>query len=156
MVCFITPRHIPRRRSSQPPSLDFSLFAQLSRTISVACCKKVKMTLPTDSSAALGASGSIKRPVADASNSATATPTRFATPPPPSDRGLVENRQYLETTNQRKIQHSRRPSESARSSAFDPDAVDSALLREMHHRSQRESTPGASPHRKRQRINGDR
>ncbi|KAI3543961.1 WD repeat domain-containing protein [Colletotrichum costaricense] len=114
------------------------------------------MTLPTDSLAALSASGSIKRPVADASNSATATPTRFATPPPPSDRGLVENRQYLENTNQRKIQHSRRPSESARSSAFDPDAVDSALLREMHHRSQRESTPGASPHRKRQRINGDR
>jgi len=39
--------------------------------------------------------------------------------------------------------------------AFDVDAVDSALLREVH-RQQRESTPGSSPHRKRQRINGDR
>ncbi|GKT66665.1 WD repeat-containing protein SRW1 [Colletotrichum tofieldiae] len=114
------------------------------------------MTLPVDSSAAVAASASTKRPVAETSDSAAATPARFATPPPPSDRGHLENRHNLENTNQRKIQHSRRPSEPARTNAFDADAVDSALLREMHHRSQRESTPGASPHRKRQRINGDR
>ncbi|WYZ46484.1 hypothetical protein EsH8_IX_000709 [Colletotrichum jinshuiense] len=114
------------------------------------------MTIPTESTAAVAASAPTKRPVADTSNSATATPTRFATPPPPSDRGLLENRPHLENANQRKTQHGRRPSEATRSTTFDADAVDNALLREMHHRQQRESTPGASPHRKRQRINGDR
>lgn len=47
-------------------------------------------------------------------------------------------------------------SEGARPNPFDIDAVDSALLREFGSRPQRESTPSASPHRKRQRINGDR
>lgn len=46
-------------------------------------------------------------------------------------------------------------SEGSRPSAFDVDAVDGALLREFG-RPPRESTPSASPHRKRQRINGDR
>jgi len=46
-------------------------------------------------------------------------------------------------------------SEGARPSPFDAEAVDSALRRELS-RPQRESTPSASPHRKRQRINGDR
>ncbi|KAF9870844.1 hypothetical protein CkaCkLH20_11743 [Colletotrichum karsti] len=104
----------------------------------------------------VAAAPSTKRPVADSANSATATPARFATPPPPSDRGHLESRQHLENANQRKLQHARRPSEPSRASTFDADAVDHALLREIHHRSQRESTPGASPHRKRQRINGDR
>ncbi|KAK0635534.1 WD40-repeat-containing domain protein [Bombardia bombarda] len=43
----------------------------------------------------------------------------------------------------------------SRLSSLDADAVDSALRREIT-RQQRESTPGVSPHRKRQRINGDR
>ncbi|WQF89666.1 Putative WD40/YVTN repeat-like-containing domain superfamily [Colletotrichum destructivum] len=114
------------------------------------------MTIPVDSSKAVAASASTKRPAAETSCSAAATPARFATPPPPSDRGHLENRQHLENANQRKMHHSRRPSESVRANNFDAGAVDSALLREMQHRSQRESTPGASPHRKRQRINGDR
>ncbi|KAG6037195.1 hypothetical protein E4U41_005265 [Claviceps citrina] len=42
-----------------------------------------------------------------------------------------------------------------RATALDANAVDSALLRELQ-RPHRESTPSASPHRKRQRINGDR
>jgi cell division cycle 20-like protein 1 (cofactor of APC complex) len=46
-------------------------------------------------------------------------------------------------------------SEGSRPNAFDVDAVDSALLKEFG-RPHRESTPSASPHRKRQRINGDR
>lgn len=46
-------------------------------------------------------------------------------------------------------------SEGSRPHAFDADAVDSALRRELS-RPHRESTPSASPHRKRQRINGDR
>lgn len=45
--------------------------------------------------------------------------------------------------------------DSTRTARFDTDVIDSALAREMH-RPHRESTPGASPRRKRQRINGDR
>lgn len=46
-------------------------------------------------------------------------------------------------------------SEGARASPFDAEALDSALVKELG-RPQRESTPSASPSRKRQRINGDR
>ncbi|KAM0605371.1 hypothetical protein ACHAP1_004694 [Verticillium nonalfalfae] len=86
--------------------------------------------------------------------------TRFATPPPPAsagDRGRLEARQNSDRANVKAgdMRHARRPSDLSRSAALDTSAVDSALLREMH-RSQRESTPGASPSRKRQRINGDR
>ncbi|KAL1912420.1 substrate-specific activator of APC-dependent proteolysis [Sporothrix stenoceras] len=53
---------------------------------------------------------------------------------------------------------------SSSTSVLDADAVDHALHRELGRQSyrvpppppQREGTPGASPHRKRQRINGDR
>ncbi|KAF4808625.1 Fizzy-related protein-like protein [Colletotrichum siamense] len=114
------------------------------------------MTLPSDPPAVVAASAPAKRPVAETNTSAIVTPARLSTPPPPSDRGHLESRQHLENANQRKVQHIRRPSEPSRGTAFDADAVDHALLREIHHRSQRESTPGASPHRKRQRINGDR
>ncbi|KAM7188312.1 Quinonprotein alcohol dehydrogenase-like superfamily [Naviculisporaceae sp. PSN 640] len=48
-----------------------------------------------------------------------------------------------------------RSGRQTRYSGLDPDAVDNALRRELS-RQQRESTPGQSPHRKRQRINGDR
>ncbi|KAH6669106.1 WD40-repeat-containing domain protein [Plectosphaerella plurivora] len=88
---------------------------------------------------------------ADASN-----PARFATPPPPpSERGRLETtRQHLDSSNARNLRNTRQSGDSSRP-ALDPEAVESALLREMH-RTQRESTPGASPSRKRQRINGDR
>ncbi|KAI9902914.1 hypothetical protein N3K66_002266 [Trichothecium roseum] len=46
-------------------------------------------------------------------------------------------------------------SEGARASPFNAEALDSALVKELE-RPQRESTPSASPSRKRQRINGDR
>jgi cell division cycle 20-like protein 1 (cofactor of APC complex) len=39
---------------------------------------------------------------------------------------------------------------------LDADEVDGALLKELQPRQHRQSTPGGSPHRKRQRINGDR
>ena len=82
-------------------------------------------------------------------------PPRISTPPPPSDRGRLETKHNIEGTSHRRTRSSARMSEGSRPSAFDVDAVDSALLREFA-RPQRESTPSASPHRKRQRINGDR
>ncbi|PHH83877.1 hypothetical protein CDD83_2879 [Cordyceps sp. RAO-2017] len=48
-----------------------------------------------------------------------------------------------------------RASASAQSMSLDADAIENALLREIQ-RPHREGTPGRSPHRKRQRINGDR
>ncbi|KAH7362924.1 WD domain-containing protein [Plectosphaerella cucumerina] len=86
----------------------------------------------------------------------TSNPARFATPPPPSsERGRLETtRQHLDSSNARNLRNTRQAGDASRP-ALDPEAVESALLREMN-RPQRESTPGASPSRKRQRINGDR
>lgn len=89
----------------------------------------------------------------DESKSHTATP-RSSTPPRP-DRARLEPRHSLDNGPNRAPRNIGRKSEGARASPFDIDAVDSALLREFQ-RPHRESTPGASPHRKRQRINGDR
>ncbi|PKS11630.1 hypothetical protein jhhlp_001781 [Lomentospora prolificans] len=107
------------------------------------------MTLPFESSA--GPLPGVKRPVEVRTPSAT--PSRGASPPPQTDRGHLEARHNFESSNQRKSRPRR--SDSARSIQLDADAVDNALLREIH-RQQRESTPGVSPHRKRQRLNGDR
>jgi len=97
-----------------------------------------------------------KRPSSDLAGPSAPTPARVATPPPPSDRGRLETRQNMEVSAQRQTRQSGRTSDTTKAGgAFDVDAVDSALLREVH-RQQRESTPGSSPHRKRQRINGDR
>lgn len=85
----------------------------------------------------------------------TAGAARISTPPPPSERGRLESRHNMEGSSSRPIRQSARLSDAGRGSPFDPDAVDSALLRD-YQRPQRDSTPGASPHRKRQRINGDR
>ncbi|KAF4423744.1 cell division cycle 20 1 cofactor-APC complex [Fusarium acutatum] len=95
---------------------------------------------------------SAKRAI-DESKSHTATP-RSSTPPR-SDRSRLEPRHSHDNAQNRALRSNARKSEGARASPFDIDAVDSALLREFQ-RPQRESTPGASPHRKRQRINGDR
>lgn len=81
-------------------------------------------------------------------------PVRAATPPP-SERGRLEPKHNIDNRSNRHLRSSTRTSDMTRSTAFDINAVDSALRRGMQ-RPQRESTPGASPHRKRQRINGDR
>ena len=109
----------------------------------------LEMTLQPGSSAS--ALPGTKRPVDVRTPSAT--PSRGPSPPPQTDRGRLEARHSLDNSNQRK-QRQRR-SDSTRSIQFDTDAVDNALLREIH-RQQRESTPGVSPYRKRQRLNGDR
>lgn len=88
------------------------------------------------------------------SNSAAPSPRRLATPPPPSDRGRLEVRHNVEGGDSRHSRTSVRGTDIGRS-PLDAEAVDAALRREMS-RSQREGTPGGSPHRKRQRINGDR
>lgn len=84
-----------------------------------------------------------------------AGPVRAATPPPRSDRGRLESRHNPDGASNRSLRSSARMSDVSRASPFDVDAVDHALLREFQ-RPQRESTPASSPHRKRQRINGDR
>lgn len=109
------------------------------------------MTLPLDSKDAALA-GSSKRTV-DARTPVSNTPSRIATPPSQSERGRLEARHSLDSSKERRT-HQRR-TETSRSTLFDTEAVDNALLREVH-RQQRESTPGASPSRKRQRVNGDR
>ncbi|KAK1770541.1 WD40 repeat-like protein [Phialemonium atrogriseum] len=93
-----------------------------------------------------------KRPIRDSNSPAVASPARLATPPPPPQRGFSEARN-LDYSRHGRL--SSRTGELNRVSSFDADAVDHALRREMS-RQQRESTPGSSPHRKRQRINGDR
>jgi cell division cycle 20-like protein 1 (cofactor of APC complex) len=80
---------------------------------------------------------------------------RTSTPPPPaSERGRLELKSNVEMDATGRI---RRPlaGDALQATGLDPTAVDSALMRELQ-RPHRESTPSASPHRKRQRINGDR
>lgn len=55
----------------------------------------------------------------------------------------------------RRLRNKMAASEVLRPTELDANAVESALLRELQ-RPHRESAPGTSPHRKRQRINGDR
>jgi hypothetical protein len=100
--------------------------------------------------------GPSKRPAEDSRTPSISTPSRIATPPPQSDRGRLEARQNLDHPLHRTTRQTVRAGDSARSSGLDADAVEIALRREVHHRQQRESTPGGSPHRKRQRVNGDR
>ncbi|KAK4645579.1 substrate-specific activator of APC-dependent proteolysis [Podospora bellae-mahoneyi] len=90
-------------------------------------------------------SPTMKRPIQESHNSAAASP-RLSTPPPPGERLKVEPSHVGSSRNGRL---------SSRSTDIGLDAVDHALRREIG-RQHRESTPGASPSRKRQRINGDR
>ncbi|KAH7309426.1 WD40-repeat-containing domain protein [Stachybotrys elegans] len=83
------------------------------------------------------------------------TAGRLGTPPPPLERGRLESRSKMETQSGRRTRATARASDASRTSGLDADGLDHALLREMQ-RSQRESTPNPSPHRKRQRITGDR
>ncbi|KJZ75660.1 hypothetical protein HIM_04817 [Hirsutella minnesotensis 3608] len=96
-----------------------------------------------------------KRAISDTKTVSIPNPTRLSTPPPAADRGRLETKPNDQGTSLSRIQARSRASEATRSTAIDADVVESALLRELQ-RPHRESTPGASPHRKRQRINGDR
>jgi hypothetical protein len=104
-----------------------------------------RMPLHGDGLAA-GISSAAKRPISDNHSPAVASPARIATPPPPSERRYSEARTS---------DYSRHGRSSIRTSELNTEAVDHALRREIN-RQQREGTPGSSPHRKRQRINGDR
>ena len=74
-----------------------------------------------------------------------------ATPAPPSERGrMADSKHNIEANSHRSTRSSIGVNEEMRGGS-----IDHALLREMG-RPHRESTPSASPHRKRQRINGDR
>ncbi|KAI1253946.1 hypothetical protein MGN70_004341 [Eutypa lata] len=92
-----------------------------------------------------------KRPVDETNSPASRTPSRLATPPPPSDRGRLQASRNGENSNLRSARNSGRVSDITGSRGIDPDALSRALSADR-----RESTPGASPSRKRQRINGDR
>jgi cell division cycle 20-like protein 1 (cofactor of APC complex) len=85
------------------------------------------------------------------------TPVRMATPPPPSERTRLDSKHNVDSgTTSRRLRQTTRSSEVSRSTPLDPEALDHALIREFQQRPQRESTPTASPSRKRQRITGDR
>lgn len=92
--------------------------------------------------------GEIKPPVTEANCSASS-------PQPPSAGDRTDTRQNAESSSSRRMRSRHRNSDSEKGSRFDTDAADGAFMRDLQ-RSNRESTPGASPHRKRQRINGDR
>ncbi|KAK4191654.1 putative fizzy-related protein [Podospora australis] len=96
--------------------------------------------------AAGGLSAAMKRPISESHSPSVGAPARLTTPPPQSDRLRVEPRNGDSSRNGRL---------SSRPTDLGLDAVDSALRREIG-RQQRDSTPGASPHRKRQRVNADR
>ncbi|OAA44930.1 WD40 repeat-like-containing domain protein [Metarhizium rileyi] len=86
------------------------------------------------------------------------SPDRTATSPPPSlslEMGRPGSNSNLESGRTRCIPKKTVPSGALPSTELDANAVESALLRELQ-RPHRESTPSSSPHRKRQRINGDR
>ncbi|KAK2612923.1 substrate-specific activator of APC-dependent proteolysis [Conoideocrella luteorostrata] len=81
-------------------------------------------------------------------------PSRIATPPPPAERGRQESKHDTEGGNTRRIGSRMTTSHVSRAMALDADAVNNAL-RDLQ-RPPRESALSVSPHRKRQRINGDR
>ena len=95
-----------------------------------------------------------KRSVDDTNSPATRTPARFATPPPP-DRGRLQASRNGENSNLRSARASGRVSDMVGNRGVDADTLSRALSREFS-ADRRESTPGASPSRKRQRINADR
>lgn len=115
------------------------------------------MTLEPEPAAVLPSISSAmsKRPVEDAHSPASRTPSRLATPPPPSDRGRLQASRNRENGNLKTARINGRLSDITGSRGIDADSLSRALSSEFA-ASRRESTPGASPSRKRQRINGDR
>lgn len=102
----------------------------------------------------LGCSSS-KRAMTEESDAADSRTVRISTPPPAPERVRLDARQIAETNPNRRLRQSARHSDGPRNEPADSEPFESSLFRELH-RPQRESTPSASPHRKRQRINGDR
>ncbi|RYP04450.1 hypothetical protein DL764_004461 [Monosporascus ibericus] len=96
-----------------------------------------------------------KRSADETDRPATRTPSRIATPPPPTDRGRLQASRNGENANSRSARTSGRVSDLVGGLGIDPDTLSRALSREFS-ADRRESTPGVSPSRKRQRINGDR
>lgn len=136
---------IPATRLASELVLDLGLEPQTTA-----------MTLHTENPVLAPLPTAPRQVMADAKQASLGGSPRMSTPPPPSDRGRLECKQKnVEGISHRRTRSSARMSEGSRPNAFDVDAVDSALRKEFG-RPHRESTPSASPHRKRQRINGDR
>ncbi|KAI1336154.1 WD repeat domain-containing protein [Xylariaceae sp. FL0016] len=113
------------------------------------------MTLETGH-AAVPAPLPSKRSAHDVASPATRTPSRVSTPPSPSDRGRLQAKSNLDNLNHSVgSRHSARLTERGSAGPIDPESLSRALSREIS-ADRRDSTPGASPSRKRQRINGDR
>ena len=98
---------------------------------------------------------SAKRAMSETKSCKLVPTARGGTPPPPADADRQGPAPLSEGGSHRRTRSGVRMSEAARASPFDAEALDSALVKELG-RPQRESTPSASPSRKRQRINGDR
>ncbi len=113
------------------------------------------MPLTADKVGGAAVASSSKRPVPSDVDAAVASPPRTATPPPQTERFRLEARTNVKSSSSRHSLLTGQASDISRNGGFDIDALDHGLRRELS-RQQRESTPGASPHRKRQRINGDR
>jgi hypothetical protein len=98
---------------------------------------------------------STKRGMTEEGDAIDSRAVRIATPPPAPERVRLDARSIAETNPNRRSKHNTRHSDGSRTGTLDTEPFESSLFRELH-RPQRESTPSASPHRKRQRINGDR
>lgn len=80
-----------------------------------------------------------------------ATPPRTSTPPPGTERRKSDKRAYEGNIGRE------RSSGTPAGDAIDPNALSKALLKEFEDAGRaRETTPGGSPSRKRQRVYGDR
>lgn len=95
---------------------------------------------------------SLKRQAHDTTSPSIRTPSRIATPPPPSDRGTLH---VMNNGDGAKLKSARHSGRGSSIGGIDPENLTRALSRELSGE-RRESTPGASPSRKRQRINADR
>ncbi|KAG6004905.1 hypothetical protein E4U21_000632 [Claviceps maximensis] len=91
----------------------------------------------------------------DEETASKSEPGRILTPPPPHNRSQLESKYGHGSAHVRRQRNRMSAQDEPQVTGLDPNAVESALLRELQ-RPHRESTPSASPHRKRQRINGDR
>lgn len=106
-----------------------------------------------DAAVSLGLASSSKRTVR-ASNS-PAVGARASTPPPAIDRNHFDGGNHRDSQGGRRGRNGARLSDAS-SHDLDLDAANHALRREVLSRQSRETTPNGSPHRKRQRITGDR
>ncbi|RCI13781.1 hypothetical protein L249_8143 [Ophiocordyceps polyrhachis-furcata BCC 54312] len=107
-----------------------------------------------DSQAHAASASSSKRALGEIKTSPV-TSAPLSTPASPTDQRRPEAKVNEGSGGPATVRSSSRISDAARAMPLDADAVENALLRELQ-RPHRESTPIASPHRKRQRINGDR